>query len=138
MKIESHEQARSVLRQAQRVARQGDLVAAERWTKAAERLALSTQKVFDAQPPMPDWQADEQLVEELHERLKRFVACDLDIRAWEKERDIHVALVAYAERHVTEMPPPLRPCPADSGDLERIAMGQQDWDLGSLPPFARG
>ena len=109
-------------------------VASERCVGASNVLAKEDLRVAQAL----NFQADEQLVEELHERLKRFVACDLDIRAWEKERDIHVALVAYAERHVTEMPPPLRPCPADSGDLERIAMGQQDWDLGSLPPFARG
>lgn len=133
---DAHEQARHVIKQAQAAARRGDFTAADRWSKTAERLALAAARLND-NPPPADEAADEQLATELLQRLEHYAACDRDIQAWEHERDIHNALTAYAERHGTAPPEPLRPCPASDETLRQIAMGERSWSAASLPPALR-
>lgn len=134
---DAHEQARHVMKQAQAAARRGDFTAADRWSKTAERLALAAARLDDNPPPVSDEEADARLVDEMLERPKCNAACDLDSQAREKERDIHSALAAYAQRHGTEAPPPLRPCPADEETLRQLAMGERGWRTDNLPPALR-
>ena len=119
--------ALNAIKQASRAAKHGDLAAAERWTKNAERLAEAVVRTAGVQAPVMSAAEEESLRAELRARLVKFVECDLEIQAWEAERDAHAEAVGQAMVTGGPMPPPLRPCPAGPEDLERIAIGK-DWN----------
>lgn len=114
------EQTAHALKQASRAAKQGDIAAAERWSKTAERMAAAAQRLADLPKPAPDYANEEERRAELRARLAKFVACSLDIQAWEAERDAYAEKVRQAELTGTPMPEPLRMSPAGPRDLERI------------------
>ncbi len=121
------EEAAHALQQAQRAARRGDVAGAERWSKTAERMAAAAQRLADAPAPVSDWREDEARRAELRARIAKFCDCDRQIQIWDAERDVHANAVGQAMLTGAPMPPPLRPCPADETDLERIILGK-DWD----------
>ncbi len=118
--------ARYALKQAQAASRRGDIAGAERWSKTAERMAAAGASLAERAPP-GDWREEEATRAELRARLAKFVECDLEIQAWDAERDARAEAVGQAMLTGAPMPPALRPCPAGPEDLERIALGA-DWD----------
>lgn len=122
-------EAAKALKHANRAARKAKAAEAERWSRTAARLA-SAADGLDAPAPSAQ-QTDEERRAELRRRLELYVAADVDIQAWEHERDVYEAALQAALANGADLPPPLRPHPAgglsDKDFLERIA-------LGPLPP----
>ena len=76
---------------------------------------------------------DESLADELLRRLEIYAAADHESQARDREKEIHDALTAQAQRHNLPLPPPLRPCPHDEESLRRIAAEGLEDVLG-IPP----
>lgn len=129
----TREDAEAALRNARKAAKRGDLPGAERWSKTAERLAAAATTLADAPAPAEAWQTDEDVRQEVRRRLQRFVEVDLEIQAWEAERDAYEEAVRLAREIGAPDPPPLRMCPAGPEDLERIARYGMDENGAPLP-----